>query len=152
MAFGEVADGLRLRVRHPHMNELLKHSIWRNHAKSAVLGSHQRYRGFCDPSQYLLQLKLFDDGAIGLQEATQSALRLQYALGVKHELFDGAFEFGPRCIREVETLFVSTNPLYSYLSSSLVKEVAGHGGDVEGLVPDQVRQHLIERLAAAAQT
>ena len=31
---------------------------------------------------------------------------------------------------EVETLFVSTNPQYSYLSSSLIKEVARHGGDV----------------------
>jgi pantetheine-phosphate adenylyltransferase len=51
----------------------------------------------------------------------------------------------------VETLFVSTNPLYSYLSSSLVKEVAGHGGDVEGLVPDQVRQRMIERLASQTQ-
>jgi pantetheine-phosphate adenylyltransferase len=43
---------------------------------------------------------------------------------------------------EVETLFVSTNPLYSYLSSSLVKEVATHGGSVEGLVPDLVLERL----------
>ena len=43
---------------------------------------------------------------------------------------------------EVETLFVSTNPLYSYLSSSLVKEVATHGGSVEGLVPDPVLERL----------
>lgn len=43
---------------------------------------------------------------------------------------------------EVETLFVSTNPLYSYLSSSLVKEVATHGGSVEGLVPDVVLERL----------
>ena len=42
----------------------------------------------------------------------------------------------------VETLFVSTNPLYSYLSSSLVKEVATHGGSVEGLVPDVVLERL----------
>ena len=46
----------------------------------------------------------------------------------------------------VETLFVTTNPLYSYLSSSLVKEVARHGGDVTGLVPDSVLQRLAERL------
>ena len=39
---------------------------------------------------------------------------------------------------EVETLFVSTNPQYSYLSSSLIKEVARHGGDVSGLVPQAV--------------
>jgi pantetheine-phosphate adenylyltransferase len=47
----------------------------------------------------------------------------------------------------IETLFLSTNPLYSFLSSSLVKEVATYGGDVSGLVPDQVNQALIRRLS-----
>lgn len=46
----------------------------------------------------------------------------------------------------VETLFVATNPLYSFLSSSLVKEVATYGGDVSGLVPDLVRERLAARL------
>jgi pantetheine-phosphate adenylyltransferase len=46
----------------------------------------------------------------------------------------------------VETLFMSTNPEYSFLSSSLVKEVATHGGDVSGLVPDHVRDSLTRRL------
>lgn len=48
----------------------------------------------------------------------------------------------------VETLFVSTNPLYSYLSSSLVKEVARHGGSVDGLVPDAVLDRLQAKLDA----
>ena len=34
---------------------------------------------------------------------------------------------------------MSTSPKWSFLSSSLVKEVARFGGDVEGLVPDQVK-------------
>jgi len=46
----------------------------------------------------------------------------------------------------VETLFVSTNPLYSYLSSSLLKEIATYGGDVSGLVPDVVLGRLLERI------
>ena len=49
---------------------------------------------------------------------------------------------------EVETLFMSTNPRWSFLSSSLVKEVASFGGDVNGLVPDVVRDRLIERVGA----
>ncbi len=48
----------------------------------------------------------------------------------------------------VDTLFVSTNPVYGYLSSSLVKEVARHGGDVSGLVPDAVLARITERYAA----
>jgi pantetheine-phosphate adenylyltransferase len=47
----------------------------------------------------------------------------------------------------VETFFATTNPVWSYLSSSLVKEVALHGGDVEGLVPPVVKERLTEKLA-----
>jgi pantetheine-phosphate adenylyltransferase len=47
----------------------------------------------------------------------------------------------------VDTLFMPTNPQYSYLSSSLVKEVATFGGDVAHLVPEQVHGLLVERLA-----
>jgi len=49
----------------------------------------------------------------------------------------------------VETLFVSTNPLYSYLSSSLVKEVATYGGDVRGLLPDTVYEQMKIKLDQA---
>jgi pantetheine-phosphate adenylyltransferase len=49
---------------------------------------------------------------------------------------------------KVETLFMTTNPLYSFLSSSLVKEIARYGGDVSGLVPDVVLSRLRDRLAA----
>ncbi|MCK9894655.1 pantetheine-phosphate adenylyltransferase [Frankia sp. AgB32] len=45
----------------------------------------------------------------------------------------------------VETLFMSTNPQYAFLSSSLVKEVARYGGEVSGLVPDVVLKQLRER-------
>ena len=47
----------------------------------------------------------------------------------------------------VETLFMTTNPLYSFLSSSLVKEVAMYGGDVSALVPEPVVRQLTARLA-----
>ena len=46
----------------------------------------------------------------------------------------------------VETLFMTTNPLYSFLSSSLTKEVATYGGDVSNLVPAHVTKRLSERL------
>ena len=50
-------------------------------------------------------------------------------------------------LAEVETVFVPTSPEWSFLASSLVKEVATFGGDVSGLVPDFVRDALVERLA-----
>ena len=48
---------------------------------------------------------------------------------------------------KVETMFMTTNPLYSFLSSSLIREVAKYGGDVSGLVPEQVIGQLRARLA-----
>jgi pantetheine-phosphate adenylyltransferase len=48
----------------------------------------------------------------------------------------------------VETLFISTNPLYSYISSSLIKEVATYGGDVSGLLPDPVLERLTAKISA----
>ena len=47
----------------------------------------------------------------------------------------------------VDTVFVSTNPLYSYLSSSLIKEVATYGGDVSNLLPGVVYDRLRDRVA-----
>jgi pantetheine-phosphate adenylyltransferase len=46
----------------------------------------------------------------------------------------------------VETFFVATSPQWSYLSSSLIKEVARFGGDVTGLVPSFVKGRLEDKL------
>jgi pantetheine-phosphate adenylyltransferase len=48
---------------------------------------------------------------------------------------------------DVETLFLTTSPVYSFLSSSLVKEVARFGGDVSDFVPPIVADHLARRLS-----
>lgn len=47
----------------------------------------------------------------------------------------------------VETVFLPTNPEHSYLSSSLVKEVARFGGDVSRFVPADVHARLSEKVA-----
>ena len=50
----------------------------------------------------------------------------------------------------VETVFMTTDPRWSFLSSSLVKEVARFGGDVSELVPPVVAARLAERLGGGA--
>ncbi len=49
-------------------------------------------------------------------------------------------------LADVETVFVPTSPEYSFLASSLVKEVATFGGDVSPLVPPLVLERLRARL------
>ncbi|HET7193876.1 MAG TPA: pantetheine-phosphate adenylyltransferase, partial [Nocardioides sp.] len=50
-------------------------------------------------------------------------------------------------LAEVETVFVPTSPEYSFLASSLVKEVATFGGDVSALLPAFVHEQLVRRLS-----
>ncbi len=46
----------------------------------------------------------------------------------------------------IDTAFMATNPEYSYLSSSLMREVVSLGGEIEGLLPSKVLRHLREKL------
>jgi pantetheine-phosphate adenylyltransferase len=47
---------------------------------------------------------------------------------------------------EIETVFLMPHEAYSYISSRLIKEVAGYGGRVTGLVPPGVEKRLLAKL------
>ncbi|NLB42478.1 MAG: pantetheine-phosphate adenylyltransferase [Clostridiales bacterium] len=46
---------------------------------------------------------------------------------------------------EVETMFLMTDHKYSYLSSSMVKEIAGLGGSIQDLVPENILQDILDK-------
>lgn len=50
-----------------------------------------------------------------------------------------------RHLTGIETVFLPGDAAFEHVSSSLVKQVAGLGGDVSGLVPDEVRDALVAR-------
>ncbi len=47
----------------------------------------------------------------------------------------------------LETIFLTAEAKYMYLSSSMVKQVASFGGDIKGFVPDCVLDKIVERLS-----
>lgn len=47
---------------------------------------------------------------------------------------------------DMETLFMMTGVNYSYLSSSSVKEIARNGGNIDGLVPDCIKERIYQKL------
>ena len=63
--------------------------------------------------------------------------------------FDYELQMGQmnRSLAKVDTLFMPADPHYSFLSSSLVKEVATYGGDVSKLVPEACPRRSKQRLA-----
>lgn len=54
-----------------------------------------------------------------------------------------------RLHRDIQTVFLITDYKWMYLSSTIVKEAARLGGDVRGLVPDEICEQLYERLGSA---
>ena len=46
---------------------------------------------------------------------------------------------------DIDTIFFTTSVEYSYVSSSIAKEVASYGGDVSGLVPHEIIDDLFEK-------
>ena len=75
----------------------------------------------------------------GLRGGTDFAYELPMALMNRH-------------LTGLETVFLPGEPRFEHVSSSLVKEVAAHGGDVSGLLPDVVLARLLERLEELRQT
>src|SRR4051794_29918546 len=73
----------------------------------------------------------------GVRSSTDFAYELPMALMNRH-------------LTGLETVFLPGDPRFEHVSSSLVKEVAGHGGDVTGLVPDAVLPSLLERLGRSS--
>ena len=71
----------------------------------------------------------------GLRATTDFENELQMAQMNAH-LFTG----------ETETVFLMTDPKYSYISSSIIKEVASLGGSVEGLIPEYVEKRIKDKL------
>ncbi len=50
---------------------------------------------------------------------------------------------------DVETMFMMTNNMYSFISSSIVKEVAGYGGEIKELVPPLLYEKIVEKFRSA---
>lgn len=48
---------------------------------------------------------------------------------------------------QLETIFLTAEAKYMYLSSSMVKQVASFGGDIKDFVPDCVHDKIVERLS-----
>ena len=77
----------------------------------------------------------FDIYVRGLRATTDFENELQMAQ-MNARLFHG----------DTETVFLITDPKYSFISSSLIKEVASFGGSVDGLVPDYVASRIRSKM------
>ena len=124
-----------------------------------VVGANQAKHGLFTVEERVEMLREVTSGLKNVEVGTFRGLLVQYCQDngisaiVKGLRAVSDFEYEMQMAQmnyrmaKVETLFMTTNPLYSFLSSSLVKEITRYGGDVSGLVPDPVLSRLRARLA-----
>lgn len=144
-------------VTHGHLDIISRAAGLFDEVVVAVL-INKRKRGLFDVDERMQMLREVTGHLPNVRVDSWHGLLVDYCR--KHDI--GAIAKGLRAVSDfdyelqmaqmnqqlsgVETLFMSTNPLYSFLSSSLVKEVATYGGDVAHLLPEPVHRRLIDRL------
>ncbi|MBS4726923.1 pantetheine-phosphate adenylyltransferase [Mycobacterium sp. SM1] len=124
-------------------------AILTNPAKASMFGLEERIAMITESTTHLPNLRVeAGEGLVvdfvrsrglsaivkGLRTGTDFEYELQMAQMNKH-------------IAGVDTFFIATTPRYSFVSSSLAKEVALLGGDVSDLLPEPVNRQLREKLS-----
>ena len=131
--------------RGSHITDELIVGVLRNNAKMPLFSVEERVRMLEEVTGDLPNVKIIPfDGLLvdfvrdmdasvvirGLRAITDFEYELQMAQ-TNHKLAS-----------DVETIFLTTNLQYSYLSSTTVKEVAAFGGDISQFVPDYIEQKV----------
>jgi pantetheine-phosphate adenylyltransferase len=115
-----------------------------NHSKNGLFSIEERVELIKDSVKHLNNVSVStfdgllvdfckDNGVTAIVKGLRAVSDFDYEL----QMSQMNYQLG-----DIETLFVATNPLYSFLSSSLVREVARHGGDIANLVPQKVQEEL----------
>jgi len=126
----------------------------------AVLGNSSKKAAFTpDERCALINAAAQAEGIINLKAEAYDGLAVDYARqknacaivrGIRNEA-DFAYETGMglanrHLANEIDTVYLYAEPGLSFISSSLIKELASYGKDIDGLVPDAIKNKIAERL------
>ncbi len=93
---------------------------------------------FVEPFDKLIVEYARDKGAMAIVKGLRAISDFEYELEMN--------QLNRQLASDIESVYLMASPQYSFLSSSGVKEIATFGGDVSGLVPEEVAHRLQEAL------
>ncbi len=138
-----------------HLDIISRTSKIMNHLTVAVLDNPRKVATF-DIEKRIEMLKLVTKSYPNVDVEYFKGLLIDYAIKKDTNIIikglraisDFEFEFQMALVNQkldpaIETLFMMTNSKYSYLSSSIVKEIAAFGGDISSLVPEVVHDMIV---------
>lgn len=140
-----------------HLDIIIRSSKIMDHLTVAVLENPRKVATY-DIEQRVEMLKMVTAPYPNVEVEYYKGLLIDYAnkknIGIiikgLRAISDFEFEFQMALVNQklspaIETLFMMTNSKYSYLSSSIVKEIAALGGDIKSLVPDEVYETIVAK-------
>ena len=145
-----------------HLDIIIRSSKIMNHLTVAVLENPRKVATF-DIEKRVEMLKLVTKPYPNVNVEYYEGLLIDYAQQKKIDIIikglraisDFEFEFQMALVNQklnpsIETLFMMTNSKYSYLSSSIVKEIAALNGDISSLVPPEVYDIILDKFNSKA--
>ncbi len=140
-----------------HLDVIMRSSKIMDHLIVAVLDNPRKVATF-EIEKRVEMLKLITEPYPNVEVDYYQGLLIEYAQQKKIDIIikglraisDFEFEFQMALVNQklnpaIETLFMMTNSKYSYLSSSIVKEIAALGGDISSLVPSEVHSMIVSK-------
>ena len=123
--------------------------VLNNKAKSPLFSVEERVKMLGEVTKELPNVKVipFAGLLVDFARQTESKMIIRGLRAITDFEYELQMSQMNRKLEEnVETVFLTTNLEYSYLSSSMVKEVAAFGGDISQLVPALVAEKVIEKM------
>lgn len=128
-------------------------AVLNNPAKSPLFSVHERIEMLSDAVSHLANVCVESFSGLVVEYArARGAIAIVRGLRAVSD-FEAEFKMASmnsHLAPEIETVFMMTVSEYSFVSSSIVKEVASLGGDVRAYVPERVAVRLAERFATGS--
>lgn len=121
--------------------DLVVVAVARNPSKHPLFSVHQRVRQIQEATRHLSNVEVdsFDSLTVTYARVRQAQVLLRGLRAVSDFEMELQMAHTNKTLSDdIETVFLATSTEYSYLSSSLVKEIAKFGGPVDHLVPQPV--------------
>ena len=124
--------------------------VLHNSAKSPLFSVEERVKMLKEVTKDLGNVKVVPFDGLLVEFARQQKARL--VIRGLRAITDFEYEIqmsqtNHKLEPEVETMFLTTNLKYSYLSSTIVREVAAFGGDISQFVPETVAKSIKEKMS-----
>jgi pantetheine-phosphate adenylyltransferase len=120
-------------------------SVLNNAKKNPLFTVEERKELLCEVTQDLPNVEIdnFNDLLINYMQTKKAKVIVRGLRAVSDFEYELQMaSMNQKLNKDIETFFMMTNPKYSYLSSSIVKEIAKFHGPVGDLIPEPVEQAL----------